>query len=105
MRPNQGMLERYVDRSVAILNIKDHCIAARLAPFLYDAQTVIASRHQSGQINGAHLEVLGHRDRFLRNRRVQDSRYDQLLPGLQERSVQIAIRSADRLHQLRRSQV
>ena len=47
VRTDQRMLERNIDRSIAILNIKHNCIAARLAPAADDLHAVVACRHQS----------------------------------------------------------
>ena len=56
----QRVVEGDVDDAVAILYIEDHRIAADLSPMSDDAQSMIAARHHSGQINGADFEISCH---------------------------------------------
>ena len=60
----QRVLEGNVDAAVGVLDIEDDGIAANFAPMLDDAKSVIAGRHDSGEVNGADFEVLGNGNRF-----------------------------------------
>src|SRR5947208_14331473 len=53
----QSVLKRYVDAAVAVLNVKDHGIAASLFPALYQADSMSAAGGHAGQVDGAHLAI------------------------------------------------
>ena len=51
------MIERNGHAAIAVLDIEDDGVAAHFAPVLDDANSMIASRHDSGEIDGPHFEV------------------------------------------------
>src|SRR5690242_6306075 len=51
-----------VDATIGILDVENDGIAANFAPMADDSKAVIACRHDSGQVDGAHLEILGNGD-------------------------------------------
>ena len=64
MLAEQRVLEGNVDAAVGIFNIEDHGVAADFAPMADDAQAVVAGRHDSGEVDGAHFKILGDGNRF-----------------------------------------
>src|ERR1039457_6986836 len=101
----QRVVEGYIDYAVAVLDIEHNRVAANFAPMADDAFAVIAARHDSRQINGAHLEISCNRDRFLYNGRFENSGDDDLLSGFQEHSWVVGVGGADRLGEFRVSKV
>ena len=78
----EGMLKRNVDAAVTVFDVKNHRVAAHFAPPPDNTQTVIAARHQTGQIDRSHLKIARHGDRLFHNRCIQDSWDDDRLTGL-----------------------
>src|SRR5437660_7002221 len=99
------MIESYVDGPVAVLHIEDHRVAAQLSPATDNTQSAVACGHHPGQIYRPHFEVAAHWNRFLHDRRVQDSRDDYLLSVFQKHRTRLSVRLADSFRQLARSQV
>ena len=71
----QRLMEGDVDHAVRIFHVEDHGVAPRRPPLPDDAQAVLAARHQAGQVDGPHLEVLLHRDDLLHDGLVFDPRH------------------------------
>ena len=59
----ERVVEMDIDATIGILDIEDDGIAANFAPMADDSKSMIAGRHDSGQVDGAHLEILGNGDR------------------------------------------
>ena len=57
VRSQQRMIERNVHAAIAVLDIEHDGIAADFAPMLDDANSMIAGRHDSGQIDGPNFKV------------------------------------------------
>ena len=75
------MLKWDIYSTIRILDIEHNCIPAHLAPASDNAHAAIACRHHSGQVHCPDFEIACHRNRFLYDRRVQDSRNNYLLSG------------------------
>src|SRR5258708_21338113 len=86
------MVEGDVDNTVAILDVKDHGVAADFTPMADNAHSMIAARHYPGQINGANFEISCNWDGLLYNRRFENSGDDDLLPGFDEHTLAVFIR-------------
>src|SRR5207248_10003584 len=97
MTCEQGVLEMNVHAAVAVFYIEYDRIPADLAPPPDDAKPAIACCHHSGQVHCADFEVPRHGDRFLHDRRVQDSWNNYLPPGLPECAVLICVGFANLL--------
>ena len=55
--PEQRMIEGNGHAAIAVLDIEDDGVAAHFAPVLNDANSMIAGRHDSREINGPHFKV------------------------------------------------
>src|SRR5512146_743610 len=95
--PKQRVLERDVHGAVAVFNVENNRIAAGFAPATNNVDPVIASRHQTGQVNSANFEVLRDRYGLLNNGCIQHAGAGRLLPRFQERTLQVAISAANSL--------
>jgi hypothetical protein len=95
----QRMLERNVHAAVGILDIEDHGVAANFAPVANDANSVIAGRHDAGQVDRADFKILGHGNCFLDDGRGENSRNGDLLARFQQVTRAVPIRAADRLRE------
>src|SRR5258708_38622712 len=98
------MVEGDVDNAVAILDVKDHRVAADFTPMADNAHSMMAARHYPGQINGANFEISCNWDGLLYNRRFENSGDDDLLPGFEEHTLAVVIRFADGFSQVRGSE-
>src|SRR5215475_2778931 len=92
---DKRVIERDIHRSIAVLNIKDHCVSARLSPALHNLNSMITSSHQSGKVDRAYFKVFWDRNRFFRNRFIQDSRNRELLSGLQKCPMYFRVAAAN----------
>ena len=57
------MIERYAQRTVAVLDVEYHGVSADFLPMLNDLDPFGAARHRTRQINRADLFVFSHRNR------------------------------------------
>src|SRR5438270_3585902 len=64
----QRMLKRNVDGAIAILNVKDHGVAASLLPALDQLNAAGAAGRSAGQVDSANLAFLGKGPRLLHDR-------------------------------------
>ena len=91
MRSEQRMIEGNGHAAIAVLDIEDDGVSADFAPVLDDANSMIAGRHDSREIDGPHFKVTLYRNRLLHDRRGQQSGNDHRLASLQERAVEISV--------------
>src|SRR5882757_3930597 len=68
MASQQRMVERDSHAAVAVLDIENHGVAADFAPMLDDPNSVIASGHDSSEIDGPDLKVPLDRNRHFDDR-------------------------------------
>ena len=80
----ERMLEGNGDATVGVFDIENYGVAADFTPMPDDAESVIASGHDAGQVDGADLEIPGNDDGFLGDGRGEDAGDDDILVGLQD---------------------
>ena len=79
----QRVLEGNGHAAVGVFDVEDNSVAADFTPVLDDAESVVAGRHDAGQVDGADFKVFGDRNGLLGDRRGEDSGDDDLLVGFQ----------------------
>src|SRR5579864_5845011 len=97
------MIKRNIYGAVAVLNIEDDGITAGFAPAPYDLDSMIAARHESGQVDSADFKVFGNWNSLFSYGRVQYSRNCKLLSRFYKCAVHIGIHAPNRTSQFRRS--
>ena len=102
---SQFVSKRNRNQAVAILNIKDHRVAAHVAPVPQNLAAALAARHQARQVNRAHFKILGDWNRLLHNRFGDPTRNRQRFPHLHRVALAVAIGVPDRIAQFRGCQV
>src|SRR5579883_1232748 len=66
----QRVVRSDAQASVAILDVENNRVAARLLPLANNVNALIASRHQAGEVHGLYFEILGDKDRILAVNRI-----------------------------------
>ena len=99
------MLEGNGDAAVGVFDIENHGVAANLAPVPDDAESVIAGRHDAGQVNGADFKIFVHRNRLLDDGCGKNSRDGNLLARFKNVAGAIAVTVADGVAEFRRSEI
>src|ERR1700678_1781217 len=84
MLAEQGIFVGDGYAAVGIFDIEDDGVAADFAPVADDAKSVVAGRHDSGQVDGADFKVFGYGNGFLDDGSRQDSGDGELLTGFQD---------------------
>jgi len=91
--------------AVRIFDVEDYGVAADFAPVADDAESVVAGRHDAGQVDGADFKIFGNGNGFFDDGRGQDSWYRDLLAVFQNVARAVAVYSANGFCKLRRGQV
>src|SRR5271167_4137484 len=105
MFAEQRMLEGNGHAAVGIFDIEDYGVAADFAPVADDAESVIAGRHDAGQVDGADFKILGNGNGFLDDGGGKNSGDGDLLAVFQDIAGAVAIYLADGFGQLRGGEV
>ena len=91
MLAEQRMLEGNVHAAVGVFDVEDDGVAADLAPVADDAKSVIAGRHDAGEVDGADFKILGDGNGFFDDGRGENSGDGDLLAGFQDVAGAIAV--------------
>ena len=91
----QRVFEGNVDAAVGVLDVEDDGVAPDFAPVTDDAESVVAARHDAGQIDGADFKISGDRNRLLDNRRGKNSRDHDVFIGFEDVAGAVSIGVAD----------
>ena len=91
----QRVLEGDRDAAVGVFDVEDHGVAADFAPVTDDAESMIAGRHDPGQVDGADFEIFVNGDGLLGDGHGEDSGDDDVFVGLENVGGAIAISVAD----------
>ena len=79
----QRVLEGNGHAAVGILDVEDDGVAANFAPVADDAESVVAARHDAGQVDGADFKVFGNGNGLFGDRGGEDSGDDDVLVGFE----------------------
>ena len=105
MLAHQRMLEGNRDRAIRVFDIEDDGVAAHVAPVPDDADPVIATCHDAGQVDGSNFKIFADRDRLLDDRCGQNPRNHDIFAGFQYVVLAVAIGATDGFGKLRVSQI
>ena len=95
------MVKGNAQASVAILDVKNDRVAANFTPMADYAHSMVAARHDPGQINSADFEIPCNWDSLLYNRPFENSGDDDLLSGFKEDTLAVVISFTDVSRQFR----
>src|SRR5271169_1105025 len=91
----QRMFEGNVYAAVGVFDVEDYGVAADFAPVADDAESVVAGRHDAGQVDGADFKIFGNGNGFLDDRGGKNSGDRDRLAVFQDIARAVAIYLAD----------
>jgi len=109
MLAEQRMLEGNGHAAIGIFDIEDDGVAANFAPVADDAESVVAGRHDSGQVDGADFKISGDGHGFFYDGRRKNSWNRDLLAVFQNvagaGAIVFSVGAANGFGQLARRQI